>query len=116
MSYCIFFYLLLKQGKFTETAEQAELSSSFTAKTDSIDNFVSECHAEWQCKKFTRAEIYTMYLEYCENAGIDRPVRIEDNFYSAFNRALTVNKVPAKTNGKYHDGTRYYEFYTQENQ
>ena len=107
---------LIKQGKFTETTEQSELSSSFTAKTDSIDNFVSECHTEWECKKFTRAEIYTMYLEYCENAGIDRPVRIEDNFYSVFNRALTVNKVPAKTNGKYHDGTRYYEFYTQENQ
>lgn len=107
---------LLKQGKFTETAEQAELSNAFTSKTDSIDNFVADCNTDWQGKKITRAEIYTLYLEYCENAGVDRPVRVEDNFYSAFNRALSINKVPAKTNGKYHNGTRYYEFYMQENQ
>ena len=103
-----FYYSRLKQGKFTETAEQAELSSSFTAKTDSIDNFVSECHAEWQCKKFTRAEIYTMYLEYCENAGIDRPVT-NQNFHSVFARALADNKIPVR-NGQLHDGSRYYEF------
>ena len=86
---------LLKQGKFTETAEQAELSSTFTAKTDSIDNFVAECNSEWQSKKFTRAEIYTIYLEYCEKAGIDNPVA-NQNFHSAFTRALADKKIPVR--------------------
>lgn len=58
-----------------------------------------------------------MYLVYCENVRIYNTVRAEDNFFSAFNRALVNYKVPAKTNGQKHDGTRYYEFYTkQENQ
>ena len=102
---------LIKNGKFTETTEQAELSSAFISKTDSIDNFVAECNSEWQGKRYTRSEIYSMYLEYCENSKIYNTVRMEDNFFSAFNRALTNNKIPAKTNGQKHDGTRYYEFH-----
>ena len=105
--------LIKNNGEFTATAEQDEISSAFVSKTDSIDNFVAECNSEWQGKKYTRDEIYNMYLEYCEIARVNNIVRAEDNFFSTLNQALTKNKVLTKT-GQKHDGTRYYEFHSRQ--
>ena len=99
---------LLTQGKFTETAEQAEITTAFTAKTDSVDYFISECKSNFNDgKRFARSEIYNMYRDYCMDTGYE-PIS-NQKFHAIFRQILVNNKIPVRE-GQADKGTRYYEF------
>ena len=84
---------LIRQGKFTQTDEQHELSEAFNAKKDddSVEAFLSDYQKEFYDsdgygKKFTRSEIYAMYADYCDEMNIE-PVSSR-TFHEAFRDAL----------------------------
>ena len=105
---------LIKQGHFTLTDEQAEIANAFEASTDSVIAFLDRQFIEeienhdTQGLTLTRGSVYASYLDFCECAGIHKPVDVS-RFHNTFRKALNDKHIPYREKQS-HEGTRSYMF------
>ena len=104
---------LIRQGHFTITNEQSEISNALSASTNSVMAFVAQFATEiydvdGNGRKFTRGEVYARYLDYCDGERIEKPVDVS-RFHSVFRKALSDNNILYREK-QTHEGIRSYVF------
>ena len=108
---------LIKQGRFTETDEQAELIGAFTTVTeaDTVNEFVAENSQNFSMQRIILADMFLKYVTFCTENEI-KPL---DNhkFYKVFEARLTTQNISYQRKQKRFliDGElknkEFYEFY-----
>ena len=108
---------LIKQGRFTETDEQAELIGAFTTVTeaDTVNEFVAENSQNFSMQRIILADMFLKYVTFCTENEI-KPL---DNhkFYKVFEARLTTQNISYQRkhkkfliNGELKN-KEFYEFY-----
>ena len=105
--------LIKNKGKFTETEEQAEISTAFITanEAESVNQFVDAMlkdASEWKGKTIKKADIFAHYAVFCANNDIEAECS-NRKFYGAFEVRLKAKEIQLRL-WQQHNGERVYSF------
>lgn len=94
--------LIQNEGIFTETDEQAELTTVFTTETEanSVNNFVDliiDDDSQWKGQNVKIVDVYTSYIQFCADRNINAEnVLSNRKFFGAFEARLKAKEIQFK--------------------
>ena len=101
---------LIKQSRFTETDEQAELTGAFTIATeaDTVNEFIAENSQSFSGQRIILADMFLTYVTYCTENELE-PLS-NRKFHKVFEARLATQNINYQRRQNRVTGKRFYDF------